>query len=366
MPDADATPRFDFHLTPGSRRSGVLTTPRGSIRTPAFLPVATQAAAPYLGPDDLVSAVGTALLVNALHVALRPGVDLVARVSGGLHRFMGWERPIITASGSFQVRVRGQPAGGPVAERIDDDGATIISHVDGARRRWTPEASVEAQARLGADVALALSQQTGVGEDERRLRDAVDRSLGWNERSLRAHQRLRGAGAAAGALFAVVQGGGSVDERRRCARALAAMPFDGFAVGGRFGGVGPEAAQEALRAALDALPEDRPRHVLVAKGLADVLRAVEAGADLVSATFPTRLAKQGVVLAPDGGRLSIADHAFAQDRSPPVAGCPCPLCATFSRGYLHHLFAADEMLGPRLLGIHNLHTVVRAVESHLR
>lgn len=367
MSKGDASLDFSFRVKGcvGPRRTGRLDTPHGSIPTPAFVPVATQAAAPYLSPDDLVAAGSRALLVNGLYVALRPSVALVSD-AGGLHRFMGWPRPIVTASGSFQLRVRGQAAGGPVAERIDAAGATIVSHVDGSRHRWTPEASADAQARLGADVALALSVQTGAGEDDRALRDAVDRSLAWNERALRAHLRNREARASAAALFGVVQGGGDVAARRRCGAALAAMPFDGFAVGGRFGGADPEVAHEALRSALDVLPEDRPRHVLVASSLADVLRAVDAGADLVSATFPTRLAKQGAVLMPDGERYSIADPAYATDRTPPVGGCPCPLCATFSRGYLHHLFEAEEMLGPRLLGIHNLRTVQRAIVAHGR
>ncbi len=344
----------------------VLRTMHGDLALPLFLPVATQAAVPHIGPDDLRAVGCTALLVNALYVALRPGVDLVVQ-AGGLHRFMGWNGPIATASGSFQLRVGTRATTAPVAERLDDTGATIISHVDGSRHRWTPEVSIETQHKLGSDVMLALSQQTDPGMEQVRLRQAVDRTLRWNERSLAAYLRLQARDDAQQPvgqvpnrplLFAVVQGGADPEQRRRCAVALAGQPFDGFAIGGKLGD-GAQAS-EALQAALEALPPDKPHYLLATRSPDEAGHAIALGADLASGTFPTKLAQQGKLLA-DNGHLNISDAPYERDGRPPVADCPCPLCTHFSRAYLHHLFKAHEMLAPRLAGIHNLHTVQRAI-----
>jgi len=318
--------------------------------TPLFVPVATQGAVRHLGPDDLAGTGSAVLLVDALHLGLRPGIDVVS-TPGELHRFMGWTGPLITMSGSFRLRSAAGTAAEPTALRIDDAGATVVSHVDGARIAWSPERSIGDQHRLGADIVLASSQQTWGTDSPGDLHAAVNRTLLWNERSLSTWSGH-------GDMFGVVQGGVSIEERQRCAAALSALPFRGFAVGGHLG-VGPDVTA-ALRGALGPLPEERPRAVLTAPSLRGVLDALHLGADLVSASFPIELAERGTLLIGEG-LLDITDGAYAWDLTAPVAGCSCVLCSTFTRAYLHHLFVAHEMLAPRLAGIHNLHTVHAAV-----
>ena len=331
-------------------RSGVLSIGGSRIATPAFLPVATQGAVPYLGSDDLTSVGCAAMLTNALYLALRPGVDLIER-AGGLQRFIGWPGMIVTGSGSFQLRKRQPDTNGPVAATVDESGATMLSHVDGSRLRWRPEDSIHLQCRLGADLTLALTPHTGPDDDAAGLRHKVDRAIRWNARSFAALEKGR-------ALLGVVQGGASVAERQRCAAELAALGAFGYAVGGALGiGAG---AHDALAAAIQPLPAQRLRYVLVARSVDDVRRAVMLGADLVSGSFPIQQARRGLFFTEETP-IDLTESLFANDRQGPVANCSCPVCSDFSRAYLHHLFRANEMLGPRLAGIHNLFMVQRVM-----
>lgn len=372
------SPVRSFHAqrpNPGSpARLGRLLTPHGAIETPAFLVLGTQGAAASLLPPEVAALGGQAILASTYHLSLRPGANLIAD-AGGLHPFMGWSGPLVADSGGYPI---GSRAFGPRAERaargrqvgtfaereagarrrpnatasaqalpprIDDDGFTYRSHVDGSTHRLTPESSILVQEQLGADIMTALDEPTAPDHDEARTARAAARTHRWAERALAA--RRGGA-----ALFAAVAGGAVARLCRTSARVLGDLPFDGYLVGGT-AAWSAGARSRVLASTVPLLPEDRPRRFAGVGGPAELFRGVEAGVDLFDSALPFWLAGRGVLMTADGP-LAIARAAYREDDGPPDPTCTCPTCATFSRAYLRHLFVAEELLAATLAATHNL------------
>jgi queuine tRNA-ribosyltransferase len=332
--------RFQITHTDGKARLGRLQTPHGTVETPVFMAVGTQATVKGLTPEQLHEAGVPVVLGNTYHLALRPGDELIAEL-GGLHRFMGWDRPILTDSGGFQVYSLA------ASRRIDDRAAVFRSHIDGALLELSPERAVRIQENLGSDIAMCLDECPPFGTPPEYVREAVRRTIHWAERCRDAHRRPDQA------LFAIVQGGTDLDLRAECARALTALDFPGYALGGF--SVGETAVQmvEALGPAADLLPADRPRYLMGVGRPQDLLAAVGRGIDLFDCVLPTRNGRNATAFTA-GGLVRLRNSCHKRDPAPLESGCPCPTCRRFSRAYLHHLFLADEMLGPTLLSLHNL------------
>jgi queuine tRNA-ribosyltransferase len=343
---------FTLSATDGAARAGLLTTPHGAIETPVFMPVGTQGTVKGLTPAMVRDAGAQIILGNTYHLALRPGDGLVAEL-GGLHRFMGWDRPILTDSGGFQVfSLAGQV-------KITDHGAKFRSHIDGSPLELTPERAVEIQQNLGSDVAMVLDECPPGGAAPDVLRAAVARTLKWAERCKRHHTRPDQA------LFAIVQGGTDVALRAECAKELAGMDFPGYALGGFSVGEGAEAMHAALPLCAPLLPESKPRYLMGVGRPQDLLEGVAAGIDMFDCVMPTRNGRNALAFTADGPiRLRNAKHR--RDPAPVESGCPCYCCANFGRAYLHHLFAADEMLGPTLLSLHNVAFYLRLMADARR
>ncbi len=325
----------------GAARLGRLETPHGAADTPAFMAVGTQAAVKTLGPDDLAAVGSQIILANAYHLSLRPGAEVIARL-GGLHGFMGWRGPILTDSGGYQLFSLA-----PLA-KVSDEGIDFQSHLDGARMNLTPERAVEIQELLGADIAMVLDEPIGFPHTRERAEEALARTVAWAARSKRAREK------SGMALFGIVQGGAFEDLRVRSAGELVEIGFDGYAVGGLGLGEGKRETDALLGAALGALPADKPRYVMGMGTPADLLRGIARGADMFDCVMPTRHARRGNLFTWEG-RISIKAAAFAEDPAPIDPGCGCPACrGGFSRAYLRHLHRAGEVLGHRLMTMHNL------------
>src|SRR4051812_34104512 len=342
-----------FHFTLLSTdcpaRLGRFETPHGPVETPVFMPVATQGTVKGLTPEQ-VRAVGAEIILgNTYHLALRPGDELVAEL-GGLHQFMGWDRPILTDSGGFQVFSLAQ------IRKVTDDGVAFRSHVDGALLDLTPERAVRIQENLGSDIAMVLDECPPADAPEPVIREAIRRTVLWAERCQKAHAR------ADQALFAIVQGGTNLDWRRACAKPLVAMDFPGYALGGFSVGESADAMHAALPAVADLLPANKPRYLMGVGRPEDLLTGVAAGIDMFDCVMPTRNGRNASAFTTDGPiRLRNACHR--RDSGPVESGCPCYACVHFSRAYLHHLFQADEMLGPTLLSLHNVTFYLRLMAA---
>jgi queuine tRNA-ribosyltransferase len=322
-------------------RLGRLELPHGVVETPQFMPVGTNATVKALDPSDIAATGATIILSNTYHLYLRPGHERIARL-GGLHRFMGWDRPILTDSGGFQVVSLGD------LRVIDDDGATFRSHLDGSLHRFTPEVAIGVQEALGSDVAVAFDQPVAPSSPLSVVADATERTHRWAERSLAAHARPDQA------LFGIVQGGLDQDLRAASTRFIAGLPFDGICLGGLAGDETPEQRDATLDVAVPLLADDpRPRYLMGLGSPADLLEAVHRGIDLFDSVLPARVARNGQLWVP-GGRLNIRNRRFLDDPGPVQDDCPCLLCRTFSRAYIAHLFRADELLAYRLATCHNL------------
>ncbi|HVS34867.1 MAG TPA: tRNA guanosine(34) transglycosylase Tgt [Gemmataceae bacterium] len=332
--------RFEVLSTDGPARVGRLHTPHGVVDTPIFMPVGTQATVKGLTPDQLEAAGVRMILGNTYHLALRPGDDLVAEM-GGLHRFMRWDGPILTDSGGFQVYSLAP------MRKITDHSAVFRSHIDGALLELTPERATAIQENLGADVAMCLDECAPFQAGPDALHEAVRRTILWAERCRAAHRRPDQA------LFAIVQGGPDLDLRRRCAEALTAMDFPGYALGGFSVGETPEQMVAVLGPAAALLPADRPRYLMGVGRPQDILAAVARGVDMFDCVLPTRNGRNASAFT-DGGPLRLRNAIHKRDSAPLESDCPCCTCRRFSRAYLHHLFAAREMLGATLLSLHNV------------
>jgi queuine tRNA-ribosyltransferase len=304
------------------------------------MPVGTQATVKSLTPGDLRAAGVQMILGNTYHLNLRPTAERIASL-GGLHRFMGWDGPILTDSGGFQVFSLAD------RRRVDDDGVTFTSHLDGSTHRLTPERAMEIQALLGADVAMALDQLVDPGLPRADVADAMERTHRWAERSL-------ARGRPDQALFGIVQGGVDPELRRASVAAIAALPFDGIAIGGLSVGESKAAMAATLEVVAEALGDDaRPRYLMGVGSPVDFFTAVEHGIDLFDCVLPTRVARTGQVWT-DGGRLNLRNASFMDDPEPIDVGCGCEACRNHSRAYLAHLFRARELLAYRLASVHNV------------
>jgi queuine tRNA-ribosyltransferase len=311
------------------------------VETPQFMPVGTNATVKALHPDDLVAAGASIILANTYHLFLRPGHERIARL-GGLHRFMSWDRPILTDSGGFQVVSLAD------WRKIDDDGATFRSHIDGSTQRLTPESAIEIQEALGADVAVAFDHPVYPSSGRSEVQDATERTHRWAARCVAARRR------ADQALFGVIQGGLEPDLRAESTRFIAGLPFDGLNIGGLAGDESRIQRRETIDTVVGLLADDpRPRYLMGLGSPADLLDAVDQGIDLFDSVLPSRVARTAQVWVP-GDRLNLKNAEFLDDPTPIEDGCPCLACRRFSRAYLAHLFRAKELLAYRLATAHNL------------
>ena len=343
-----ATRCFSFEVTARdaardtSARTGRLTTAHGNVDTPAFMPVGTYGAVKGIAPWELRDLGAQIVLSNAFHLEMRPGSEAVEQL-GGLHRFMGWDGPILTDSGGFQVFSL------ETRRTVDEGGVGFLSPVDGSHRRFTPESVVGIQQRLGVDVAMPLDVCVAWGAPDGETREGMERTLRWAHRSLEARDD------APMALFGIVQGGFDTDLRRRCIDELAALPFDGLALGGLSVGEPKEELLRMVRDHAPLLPLERPRYLMGVGYPDDLVEAVAAGIDMFDCVLPTRNARNGYLFVEDG-RIAIKNARHRLDEGPIEEGCGCPACAAgFSRAYLRHSFQCGEMLASRLMTLHNLH-----------
>jgi queuine tRNA-ribosyltransferase len=332
---------FTVIATDGAARAGILRTSHGEIETPAFMPVGTKAAVKTVDPDELRAVGAQIILGNTYHLHFRPGADLIGDL-GGLHRFMGWNGPILTDSGGFQVfSLR------DTLLAVDDDGVTFRSVYDGTPARFTPEAVARIQAQLGSDVAMCLDICTPAGVPRRDLAEAVRRTTLWAIRQ-RAAER-----APAQLLFGIAQGASDIALRTQSIEEIVALDFDGHALGGLSVGEDRPTMFDTVAWAAPLLPQDKPRYFMGIGDPEGVLEVIERGIDVFDCVLPTRVARTGSALTWEG-RLNLRNARFARDPRPLDEGCACPACTRFSRAYIRHLVNQQEMLGLRLLTLHNL------------
>jgi len=333
---------FSLKARDGSARSGVIETQRGDIRTPAFMPVGTQATVKAMFTEDVAAAGADILLGNTYHLMLRPGAERIAKL-GGLHNFMYWDKPILTDSGGYQVMSLAK------LRKISEEGVTFHSHLDGTRVFLTPERAVEVQCLLGADIQMALDECTPFPVSREDARVSLDLSMRWAERSKAAFERMCAPGQA---LFGIVQGSTYPDMREDSAKTLVGIGFPGYAVGGLAVGEGQKAMFDTLEVTVPFLPEDKPRYLMGVGTPLDILGAVARGVDMFDCVMPTRSGRHGQAFT-WGGRLNLRNAQYAEDLSPldPESACPA---AQYSRAYLHHLVKAGEMLGSMLVSYANV------------
>ena len=342
-------------------RTGILQTAHGSIDTPVFMPVGTKATVKSLDRTDLENLDARIILANTYHLHLRPGENLIADFKG-LHNFMNWSRPILTDSGGFQVFSLGQGDGkqGKLVD-IDDDGVTFTSHIDGSKHRFTPESALEIQHKLGADIIMAFDECTPDNADKKYIREAMARTHAWAERSLSAHQKNLSYYGYKQFLFGIIQGAADKSLRRESARIIASMPFDGIAIGGESIGYNMNATKKILDWVNPLIPENKPHYTMgVGFSPLDLFEVVERGVDMFDCVAPTRIARNGALFVAAAGaknkfRINITNARYKKDKQAIEPDCACFTCQNHSRSYLHHLFAAEELLAYRLATIHNLH-----------
>jgi len=339
--------RFAFSIaaTDGKARTGTIAMERGEIRTPAFMPVGTAATVKAMKPQDVRASGADIILGNTYHLMLRPGAERVARL-GGLHRFMGWERPILTDSGGYQVMSLSD------LTKVSEEGVSFASHLDGTRHMLSPERSIEVQRHLDSDIVMAFAQLVPASATRDEAAAAMERSMRWAKRSRDEFDRGEGHAATA-ALFGIQQGGLDEQLRKASADALIDVGFDGYAVGGLAVGEGHEAMCACLDYAPSQLPKDRPRYLMGVGKPDDIVEAVRRGIDMFDCVLPTRSGRTGQAFTADGP-LNIRNARFGEDQEPLEPGCPCPTCSKFERAYVHHLVRSGEILGSMLMTEHNL------------
>lgn len=338
---------FEIEATRGRARAGLLATPHGVVATPAFMPVATQAAVKLLTAEELEAAGTRIMVANAYHLHLRPGEKVIAGL-GGLHRFMAWPHALLTDSGGFQIHSLA-----PLRE-VDDDGVTFRSHVDGELLRLTPESATLIQEDLAADLIMAFDYCTSYPTSDDELERAVTLTSTWAARCRAAHK------SPSQRLLAIVQGGLSRPLRERSAAELAAMDFFGYAVGGLSVGEDAELTAEYADFTASLLPEEKIRYLMGVGRPEDIARAVAAGIDLFDCVVPTREGRHGMALTA-AGRINVRQSSFADDERPLEEGCGCYTCRRYGRAYLRHLFGAGEHLAGRLVSLHNVYYLQRFV-----
>ena len=333
---------FDLKATDGKARTGVINTPRGEVRTPAFMPVGTAATVKAMMPESVRSTGADILLGNTYHLMLRPTAERIDRL-GGLHKFMNWERPILTDSGGFQVMSLAE------LRKLTEKGVTFKSHIDGSKHELTPERSMEIQRLLGSDIAMCFDECPALSADHDRISMSMRLSLRWAQRSRDAFGDRAGH-----ALFGIMQGGLEQDLREESAEALKAIGFEGYAVGGLAVGEGQEAMFGCLDYSPDFLPTDKPRYLMGVGKPDDIVGAVARGIDMMDCVLPSRSGRTGQVFT-RFGVVNIKNARHADDVRPLDEQCGCPACSHYSRAYLHHVFRANEMISGMLLTWHNLH-----------
>ena len=335
---------FEFlvETTDGAARTGRIATPRGEIRTPAFMPVGTAATVKAMLPESVRATGADILLGNTYHLMLRPGAERVARL-GGLHKFMNWHRPILTDSGGFQVM---SLAG---LRKLTEEGVTFKSHIDGSQHELTPERSMEIQRLLGSDIVMCFDECPALPATDKEVADSMHLSMRWAQRSRDAFGDRPGH-----ALFGIQQGGLEEDLRGESAEALTGIGFDGYAVGGLAVGEGQEAMFGCLDYAPEQLPRDKPRYLMGVGKPDDIVGAVSRGIDMMDCVLPSRSGRTGQVFT-RRGVINIKNARHADDPRPLDEDCTCPACRNYSRAYLHHVFRANEMIAGMLLTWHNLH-----------
>jgi queuine tRNA-ribosyltransferase len=338
------TDRFAFDLiaTDGAARTGVIHTPRGQIRTPAFMPVGTAATVKAMLPGSVRATGADILLGNTYHLMLRPGAERIDRL-GGLHRFMGWDGPILTDSGGFQVMSLAE------LRRLTEDGVEFRSHIDGSRHMLSPERSMEIQRLLGSDIVMCFDECPALPADDAEVARATRLSMRWAERSKAAFGDRPGH-----ALFGIMQGGVTRELREESAQALRAIGFDGYAVGGLAVGEGQAAMFGVLDYAPGMLPADRPRYLMGVGKPDDIVGAVKRGIDMMDCVLPSRSGRTGQAWT-RRGQVNLRNARHADDPRPLDAACTCPACTGYSRAYLHHVVRAGEIIASMLLTWHNLH-----------
>ena len=338
------TQRFGFHLaaTDGRARTGVISTPRGDIRTPAFMPVGTAATVKAMLPDSVRATGADILLGNTYHLMLRPTAERIARL-GGLHRFMNWDRPILTDSGGFQVMSLA------ALRKLTEEGVRFSSHIDGSKHMLSPERSMEIQKLLGSDIVMCFDECPALPADEATVAKSMRLSMRWAERSRDAFGDRPGY-----ALFGIMQGGVTQDLRAESAEALRRIGFDGYAVGGLAVGEGQEVMFSVLDYAPDMLPVDKPRYLMGVGKPDDIVGAVERGIDMMDCVLPSRSGRTGQAWT-RRGQVNIRNARHADDPRPLDEACTCPACRNYSRAYLHHVMRSGEIIASMLMTWHNLH-----------
>jgi len=343
---------FAIDARDGDARVGELSTPHGAIDTPAFMPVATYGAVRGVSADELRAAGAQILLANTYHLEERPGSEVIAE-QAGLHGFTGWRGPWLTDSGGYQVT---SLAG---RSRLDENGVTFASSVDGSSHLLTPETAIQIQERLGSDIAMVLDECQPSGTDaaaSAALRAAAERTLRWAERSARARRRTDQA------VFGIVQGGTETAVRRANAQGIAALGFEGYAHGGLGLGEEPTQRVDLVASTNEVLPASSPRYLMGIGYPPDLVDAIAAGIDLFDCVIPTRHARHGVLFTREGV-LKLRNADFKRDGAPPDANCDCATCAQYSRAYIRHLLRVNDALGARLASVHNLRFYLRLLEE---
>jgi queuine tRNA-ribosyltransferase len=339
---------FEIKAQAGAARAGVFQTPHGTLETPIFAPVGTQATVKTLTPAQLDELGATLVLSNTYHLYLRPGDELLSEM-GGLHKFMQWPGPILTDSGGYQVFSLAQ------TRKIDDDGVTFKSHIDGSSHRFTPEKSIQIQENLGADIIMAFDECSDPN-DKAYSKTAMERTHRWAERCLTAKRRDDQA------LFGIIQGGIDPELRAASAQFIASLPFPGIAIGGLSVGETKEEMQNILKLLGNFLPDSKPRYLMGVGTPEDLINGIALGVDIFDCVLPTRLARHNAAFSSEG-RLNLMNAAFSKDQRPIDDTCSCYTCQTFTRAYLRHLVVAKELLAGTLLSIHNLHALIQLVKA---
>lgn len=350
--------RFRFELlsvdpTTWARR-GRMTTNHGVVETPAFMPVGTQATVKTLHPNEVAETGAQIILANTYHLMLRPGVEVLER-AGGLHAFMGWSGPILTDSGGFQIFSLAQQT------KLNEDGVTFRSHLDGSKHVLTPERAIQLQIGYGSDIAMQLDHLVGLPAERSTIADATRRTDRWLQRCISEHRNLDGASRGT-VLFGITQGGMEQDLRRESAQLVAQSDVAGCAIGGLSVGESKDVMAAMLEESTPHLPAEKPRYLMGVGSPEDLWSSVARGVDLFDCVLPTRLARNAALFTPEG-RVNIKQRRFREMYEPIDPTCDCSTCEQFSAAYLHHLFRAEEVLGLRLASVHNLRFLARQMEK---
>lgn len=344
---------FKFELLHTCKRSkaryGRLHTPHGIVETPMFMPVGTLATVKFLSPEEIETIGSGVILANTYHLWLRPGQEIIAK-AGGVHNFMNYKGPMLTDSGGFQVFSLAD------TRKINEEGVTFKSHLDGSKLFMSPEISIEVQNKIGADIIMSFDECIPYPADYNYVKQSVERTLRWAKRGKDAHKRTDQA------LFGIVQGGDYPDLRKHCALKLVDMDFDGYSIGGTSVGEDKETMYRMIDYSIEHLPQDKPRYLMGVGAVNDILEAIERGVDMMDCVLPTRIARHGTCMT-SHGRINIKKATYKEDFTPLDSNCDCYCCKHFTKAYLNHLFKCNEGLGNRLMSIHNLRFLIKLAED---